>query len=587
MTLSGGGPAAHDLGSAAPDAETGPSRRAAPSPVRRLQATLALARIEASLLVRSLLVLGGLLAGAAVVWEATQHEQPLWWNAAWQLGYGQQVLSMTVLVAAQLATGRARRDDLQDLYASFPTPTGTRTRAQLVALVGAAPASLLLIGAATAALVLRGAFGTPSPAVLIGGVLLVLAGAAVGVAVGARFPHPLAGVLAALLWLVAIGQSNQFNSAVAWLFPWNSAGGPLGSLPAPLAGDPPAAAHAVELAGIAGLAAAVALAVTAGRRWQRARLAGVGAVAVAVACLAGAVQLRPIPTAGLDRLAEEVADPAAVQHCTTIDQVRYCLYPGFGSLLPALRSPVDGVLAHLPARPAQPLTVRQVANVTFDDPNLTYGHTKQQITRWVTQTQTAPGNAPAASAVYPVVGSWPAGARLAAARFDVALGAAEWAVGLPPTTGNEPASPVSPQCVPVDQAREAIAIWLAILATHPSTPALQAGLPGLGGQGSYTLVGDTPVATWLYPGEDADYLASPGPQTTADGYLLAQAMTAVPVQHVEQVLDQGWTQWLDPHTSNAALAAALGIPLPTFPIPPMVLAHPPGPPGPSQPVCTR
>jgi hypothetical protein len=124
VTAAGGGPASRDVGKVAPDGRTVTSARAAPTRASELQATLALAWIEASLLVRSLLVLVGLLVGAAVVWEVTYSVQPLWWNADWQVGYGQMVLSVTVLVAAQLATGRARRDDLHDLYESFPTPTG-------------------------------------------------------------------------------------------------------------------------------------------------------------------------------------------------------------------------------------------------------------------------------------------------------------------------------------------------------------------------------------------------------------------------------------------------------------------------------
>jgi hypothetical protein len=39
----------------------------------------------------------------------------------------------TVLIAAQLATGRARRDDMQELYDSFPV-SATRTLAYLTAL---------------------------------------------------------------------------------------------------------------------------------------------------------------------------------------------------------------------------------------------------------------------------------------------------------------------------------------------------------------------------------------------------------------------------------------------------------------------
>jgi hypothetical protein len=580
VSLAGGGPVAHAVGSVDSGGASARSRPTPPMRARQLRATLALARIEASLLMRSLLVLGGLLAGAGVVWAVTQHVRPVWWNASWRLGYGQMVLSVTVLVAAHLAAGRAWRDDLHDLYASFPSPAGTRTRAQLLAALGGLPASLLLIAAAVAAFELRGAIGTPSRAVLVGGLLLVLAGAVIGVAVGVRFPHPLAGVLAALVWFGAFSQTNRFNGALAWLFPWSFE--TLGGLPGPLSGYPPAAAHDVELAGIAALAAAVALVVTARGRLQRTGLVAACAVALAVACLAGVVQLRPVPTSALDHLAEEVAAPGSVQHCTTADGVYYCVYPGFGSLLPELRGPVSGVLAHLPARPAQPLTVRQVASVAFDDPTLTYGHSKQQINGWVIQTRTTL-NTPAADAVYPVVGTWPAGRAQDTARFDLALGAAEWAVGLPPTTGNQP-GPVSRQCVPVDQAREAIAIWLAILAAHPSIASLQDGLPVRGGPASYALVGDSVVATWVYPGEYVEYFASPGPQPTADGYLLAHAMTALPVQNVQQVLDLGWSQWLDPHTSEAALAAALGISPPTFPVPPLIAGRPP--PGPPQPACT-
>ena len=47
----------------------------------------------------------------------------------------------------------------------------------------------------------RGAIGTPDVAMLAGGLLLVIAAGAAGVAIGTRFPHPLAGALAALVLL--------------------------------------------------------------------------------------------------------------------------------------------------------------------------------------------------------------------------------------------------------------------------------------------------------------------------------------------------------------------------------------------------
>ena len=50
---------------------------------------LDLAKVEASLLVRSLLVLAGLLAGGAVVWVFIHRAEPLWWEVGWKIGFGQ------------------------------------------------------------------------------------------------------------------------------------------------------------------------------------------------------------------------------------------------------------------------------------------------------------------------------------------------------------------------------------------------------------------------------------------------------------------------------------------------------------------
>jgi hypothetical protein len=454
---------------------------------------------------------------------------------------------------------------MADLYASFPATAGTRTLAQLTGLAGAAPASLLLLGAAVAVVELLGPIGGASVAVLAGGLLLVIAAGAAGVAIGTRFPHPLAGVLGALALFLISSQSTYLSGAVIWLLPWEFKQDDLAVLPGPLAGYPPAGAHAEELAGLAVLAGVVALAVTVSRARTRGWLATAGILAVAVICLAGAVQVRPIPTAELNHLMAEVADPASVQRCTTADQVRYCLYPGFGRDLPSLAAPVNGVLAHLPARPGQPLTIRQVVSVDLTQPaltdaTLTHGHSKRQVAQWNAQLQRAPFASAAASAIYLPVGPWPAaGAPLADAHFAVALGAAEWAIHLPPAIG------ILQPCVPLGQAREAIAIWLAILATHLPAAELQDGLnPHGSGSGiQATWVRNTFVPTWAYPG--IQYLASSGPQDTASGYLLATAMTRLPEQKVARVLKDAWDSWLNWRTTDAQLAAALGIPAASLP----------------------
>jgi hypothetical protein len=585
VTATGGGRALHGPDAAGPADHDGESRVTPQLAAPRMRMVLGLARVEGSLLVRSVLVLAGLLAGALVIWFLIGSAEPLWWNVGWRIGGGQLVLGMAVLAAAQLNAGRARRDGMADLYASFPATAGMRAFAHLIALAGAAPASLLLIGAAAVVIQGRGAIGSPSIAVLAGGLLLVIAAGAAGIAIGARFAHPLAGVLGALALFITAATNHLASGGSIWLLPWEVLQDDLSQLPGPLPGYPPAGAHALELAGLTVLAGIVALALTVGGARIRGGLAAAGILAVAVICFAGALQLRPVPTAELNHLVTEIADPASVQHCTTASEIRYCLYPGFGRDLSSVKAPVNGVLAHLPARPGQPLTIRQATLASLDE-TLTHGHPDRQTSEWNAQLQGAPGNAAAVSAIYLSVGSWPAaGGQLADARFDVALAAADWAVHFPfPIVNGQP-------CVPLNQAREAIAIWLAILATHPPAGELQDGLRGPGGGMTGTEVSNTMVRTWNYPGINAGSLTGVGPQLTAAGYLLANAMTSLPEQKVSQVLDSAWATWLNWHTTDAQLATALGIRMPSvpgLPVPPPGTAIVQGDQGnaPQNPVCT-
>ena len=587
MTAIGGGRALPDSGAANPADGPAPAGRTAQPRALQRRTVLGLARVEASLLARSLLLVAGLLAGGAVIWVLISTTQPLWWSAGWRIGAGQLILAMTVLVAAQLAAGRVRRDSMADLYASFPATAGTRTLGHLIGLVGAVPTSLLLLGAAAVTVQVRGAIGAPGIVVLAGGVVLVIAAGAAGIAIGTRFAHPLAGVLGAFVLFLPEATSHLSSGAGLWLVPWDILQNQLGNLPGPLAGYPPAA-HVLELAGVALLAGVVALALTARGARSRGGLATAGVVAVAVIGFAGAAQLSPLPSTELNHLVAEIADPASVQQCTTANHVRYCLYPGFSRDLPSLEAPVDGVLARVPTRPGQALTVGQiVASQDIASQFLFYGHPDQQVSRWNAQMNKEPGNAPSASAVYLPVGRWPAGGgRLADAHFNVALATAEWAVRLLSASAGQP-------CVAVDQAREPIAIWLAILATHPPAGELQDGLHSDGGF-TAVQVHDTMVPTWNYPSTAAGQIAASEPQLTVAGYLLAKAMTNLPQQKVSQVLRRAWATWLNEHTTDAQLAAALGIRMPSVPLPPS--ARPGfkprpgmnivGQPGPQSPVCT-
>ena len=555
------------------------------TPPRPLGIVRSLAGAEALLLLRSVLVLAGLVVGAAVIWRSVWSAEPLWWNTAWQIGYGQVALAAIVLAAAQLAAGRARRDGMQDLYGSLPVSAATRTLGHLGGLAGVLPASVALAGAAAVVAQARGAIGTPSPAVLAGGVLLVVAAGAAGVAVGTRFPHPLAGILSAMVLLVVVQQSYRLLAYPAlggtpWLFPWTSPD-QLGSLPGPLAGYPPGAAHAVELTGLAVLAGAAALAVTPGRSRHRAALAVTAVVAAAAVCAGGAAQLRPIPTATVNRLVSEVANPLTAERCSTTGQVRYCLYPGFGNLLPALRqAPVRAVLARLPVPPGRVLTIAQATSLALDDPPLFHGQTRQQLARWhaeLLQAVPASAGVGATPAVYVPVG------QSSLPGFGLALRAAEWAVRIP-SGGSSGMG-----CVPADQAREAIAIWLAITASHASPAQLEAGQAALGGGQGFlpvATVNHVPITLWTEPAADFS-LAPAAPQLTGAGFLLAKAMANLPQGKVESVLRASWPAWLNWHTTDARLAAALGIPMPAVATTPGAGVPPPGAPQPPpSPLCT-
>jgi hypothetical protein len=554
----------------------------------RMRIVLWLARAEAPLLSRSALVLVGLFFGGVLIWAQTKSAEPLWWGAAWQIGEGQVILAAAVLIVAHLATGRARRDGLRELYDSCPVSAATRVLAHLASLIGAVAPSVLLLGVATVWIQYRGGVGTPSPAVLGGGVLLVIAAGAAGIALGARLPHPLAGVLGAVALFALYTESNQFPNAVPWLFPWTSSD-QFSGLSGPLTGYPPGGAHVVELAGIGILAGVVAIALTVGGTRHRLWLATVAVVSAAVICVGAVLQMGPIPASDLNRLFRSAGNPSVLHRCTTATDVRYCWYPALVSQLPAVEAPVQDVIARLPARPLHQLTIAQVMYLSVDDPLLTHGHASQQLARWNAELNAAPANRASASAMYLTVGSWPSGAGLADARFALALGTAEWAVHLPPTAISAGSS--GQACVPVDQAREAIAIWLAIVATHASTALLLQAGPISGRGGSGTEVHNRMVVTWVNPGENYGGVSS-GPQLTADGYLLAVKMTGLPSAKVAHVLDSGWPKWLNWRTTDAQLAAALGVRAPRVNFPAVPTHTKPGArivvgsPGPPSPVCT-
>ena len=115
--------------------------------------------------------------------------------------------------------------------------------------------------------------------------------------------------------------------------------------------------------------------------------------------------------------------------------------------------------------------------------------------------------------------------------------------------------------MPAGQAREAIALWLAASATPATRAAFAAALsPGP----AVTEVDGRLIASYVQP-QLSGYV--PALQFTAQGAALAQAMLRLPEPRVLAVLSARWPGWLNPQATDAQLAAALRLPLPTVPLP--------------------
>ena len=552
-------------------------------------------RREALWLARSPLVLAGLAVAAWLIWLNDRvhvfayggTQLTFWWYADVSIVACLLAAGGGVLMAAQLAASRARRDQMEQLYASYPASTAVRTGAQLVSVTGPVVLAVAVTGIAWAWLDSNGTLGAPRLWVLGAGLLLIAAAGTIGVALGTWLGHPMAGILVVLaLGLIEINLTLSVANPVhlpggtAWLFPWSDPGSVLATLPGMTVPYPPPA-HLAELAALIALAVVAAL-------WRalprRRALAAVVVAALGVACWSGWSQARPVPGSVLAALVRQATQPARVEACQRLRAVRYCYYPAFAPLVRQWAIPVQGVLTRVPRPASAGLTVRQVnEDFSLSAPLLSPASLTSIMpvqsalsAKLGKFDQELPANpsmlaGPRGSPVYTDL-SWgtsnPRGAsvgQLGAAQLALALSTAEWATGLP-TTGRwvsygsaaAGGGTVLLSCVPAGQAREAIALWLAAGATTATRAAFTVPLPG--GSGA-TQIGRKWIAT--------DQLTGSGPSVgldaTAQGAALAAEMLRLPQRHVDTMLTARWRYWLRPGTTEAQLAAALEVRLPPAP----------------------
>jgi hypothetical protein len=583
---------------------TGASRQ-----VRRV--VLLAGRAEAARLCRNPLVLAGLVIAAALIWWNSRTVVPRWWVWDVQIGSALLCIAAATLVAAQLAAGRVRRDGTEHLYESYPASASARTTAHLLGLAAPLLLAAVLAGAAVIWLDLLGAVGSPRLAVLTQGLLLVALGGATGLALGTWLPNPMTGILTALvlgaaeadLLLPPYDVPAHLSHGTIWLFPWTQPAVD-GQLPGPTPGLPPAS-HLAWLAALTCLAAVVALWRVVPRR-RTAIVALAAAACLAVTGWSGWAQTRPVPLSVLDSLLYLQAHPAQSERCVLRQRVRYCAYPQFGADVARWASVVDGVLGAPPDRPTATLVIYQLMDTALQPPDVGYlppaaarnaqfRNLRNESARFQQAEGSDPGLVPGSSTPPVFVDlDWGRGSALGPYQLGLALQVAWWLAGLPTTARNVDYSSgpntggvAQISCLPVGQAREAIALWLAASATPAARTAFLDGpanyIQPVNPAGPGYLIPEKVGGRWITAYQPAIAGYAPALIYTGQGAALAEAMLRLPTPRVEAVLAARWHGWLSPRATDGQLAAALGVPLPAVPPPSPSMVNQGQP---ADPVCT-
>lgn len=258
------------------------------------------------------------------------------------------------LIASNLLTLRSRRWGSDELLGTTPIPQRSRTVAHLLAPIGLLPGAAVLLAVAFAIGTVSGrAVGTPRPWVVVTGLLLVVGGGGVGVAVARWLPRPVFGWVAVLVTIVLQVNFGQLDPRWRWLH-FSMYGNQAINYPN-LAADHHAAHAAYLVAGIV-FVAAVALA----RDGVDRNVASIGIAALAVLVLTGVAQTRPPSSTDAAAFAKRLEDPGATQICERPGAFTVCADPAYVDFLVYWREPVEGVLRRVPSGAVAPgLTIRQ------------------------------------------------------------------------------------------------------------------------------------------------------------------------------------------------------------------------------------
>ncbi|MFC5746024.1 hypothetical protein [Actinomadura rugatobispora] len=322
------------------------------SPVR---ATLALARVEARLLLRPLVILAVLGHVVMTLWPGDGETYPVLHEVDRESQLGPLLIGLMGLLTVNAAVLRSRRHGTEAHFGVLVLAPWWRTVAHALSVVPLALVTAVVVAALFAREAARpGAVGHGSFAELATGPLIVLFLGAVGVMLGRLARSAFAGPLAVVVVLAATFVLVADEGGPRWLAPLVADEGER-PLTAELVGRP-AGWHALYLVAAAFLMVMVAVWASGGRT---AVIRAVAAGALAVTVAAAVMQGRGPSTELAAARERATREPAAVQDCVRHGLTTYCAFEEFKPWTAEWRKVVDGVRALAGPAATRELTVRQ------------------------------------------------------------------------------------------------------------------------------------------------------------------------------------------------------------------------------------
>jgi hypothetical protein len=527
-----------------------------------MQVATALSRIEGlRLLVSPLMIVGYLLSllAAAFLLDSSLVDEAEW------LGFVLSRVPLMIfpfcgmlLLAANRAVLRGRRDGVEELYSSLPAPRSARSSGHLLSLwmptvVGIAIVALLLLAAVASSGKTDEpmfSFGPRAGAIPwsnllaygASAVVLVMCAGALGIALARLVPYSLAAVASLPVIVVFTGSATGGSSDLARSlapFTYPRALPDLVSVEVPWP-------HVVYLLGL-GLVAVAATWLLDGDRRRGLTALGVAAVLVVVGWAAPVV----FPDeARFDSVAAVVSNPADHQQCVEAATATYCIYEPFESYVDEWADAIGPVLDAAPpdASPTSPRVEQRLSpeEIGTLDPRV--------------RARLEPAALGAAPHAWPIDDGLHPDLRLGSeSHITLAISAGSWVVGLPASGDG-----VHP-CYAGGQSRGVVALWLASrsIGDGASTSWFATSGHWYGDHNDYgnrpaDLVDGHRRYTDLLP---ADYETNAGPTVVWDDTDLAltRALLDDPADEVRATLHDEWTTVTDPETTTAELAARFGL----------------------------